>query len=200
MNPICTVNFMRSTVLMICCVFLLPSYSQRGDRYRSEVLSNGDTAVWVKSVDGTIRIYFQKGHEDYVRYYRYRDTTDVDDMSIWQTYQSMLNQQVFITQRALGNLLVLEFNSLGFRKGSVKAVFMFDCKGRIVAVSHFVFSTIPNWFCSENLLKISNCMKREIIYPKMGGKKYYPWGIHIWPFCMERGSFDFYWMSGHYLH
>ena len=64
MNPICTVNFMRSTVLMICCVFLLPSYSQRGDRYRSEVLSNGDTGVWVKSVDGTIRIYFQKGHED----------------------------------------------------------------------------------------------------------------------------------------
>ena len=197
MNPIYIIHprvFFRMTFLIWCILLSLSVYGQRGEVYRNECLSNGDTAVWVRFENDGLRIYFKNEREEYIRLYRYRDTVKTDDMSIWQTYQALLNPAVFMVQEDLGNLLIREFKHLEFDDSHpLVAVFMFNSEGQIVAMSHFFFpSGVPNNFSAEALSDVVERMKREIVYPKMGkGKDYYPWGIRIWPINMKDGCYKF---------
>ena len=173
--------------MFVACFLPLPLslYGQAEREFKREVLSNGDTAVWTHAKwRGKIpmfRVYFQKEHESYVCQY---------------------NPYIWKSHKELGDFLVENIGALGkeFRL-PLFVVFMLDGNGRIVSVDHFSFlDSLSEKIPAEYLSDVSCRMKKEFKYPRMYGKRYYPWGIKILKEDMERGHYEFQYFPFNFLH
>ena len=191
-----------SCILCFLCLAVCGVYGQDGRKPHWEVvkrepLSNGDVAVWVRdSVQEEVLVYFQKEYEGYEKMYRYRDTAQTDDRSVWLMYQSLCRPGLRDTQKKLGDLLLKCLVPMMPSDASVEGFevqFMLDQEGKIRAMGAFSLSF--DWLPSEVLLEVSRRMKEEIRYPSLRGKDYYPWGIIVIlsPENLEKGySFPYF--------
>ena len=194
--------------MFVACFLPLSLYGQAEREFKREVLSNGDTAVWTHAKwRGKIpmfRVYFQKEHESYVCQYKYKDTVRARDLDVdlWRTYHSLSNPYIWKSHKELGDFLIENIGALGkeFRL-PLFVVFMLDGDGWIVSVDHFSFlDSLSEKIPAEYLSDVSCRMKKEIKYPRMYGKRYYPWGIKILKEDMGRGHYEFQYFPFNFLH
>lgn len=121
---------------------------------------------------------------------------------MWRTYHSLSNPYIWKSHKELGDFLVENIGALGkeFRL-PLFVVFMLDGDGRIVSVDHFSFlDSLSEKIPAEYLSDVSCRMKKEIKYPRMYGKRYYPWGIKILKEDMGRGHYEFQYFPFNFLH
>lgn len=194
--------------MFVACFLPLFLYGQAERVFKREVLSNGDTAVWTRGKWRTeipmSRVYFQKEHESYVYQYKYKDTVRARDLDVdlWRTYHSLSNPDIWKSHKDLGDFLVENIGALGkeFRL-PLFVVFMLDGNGRIVSVDHFSFvDSLCEKIPAEYLFDVSRRMKKEIKYPQMYGKRYYPWGVKILREDMEHGHYEFQYFPFNFLY
>ena len=178
-------------LFLLCLLFsVYEAYGQEKCPLKSEPLSNGDTAVWMRGL-GEVNVYLQKEHERYVELFHYRDTAKVDDRSIWLMYQSLCKPGIRDVQKKLGNLLVdcMKSTAAPDTIHALTVLFMLDRNGRIIAIGRFSVQDKTLDLPSEIFLDIACRMKKEIKYPSLPGKDYYPWGISINPGHVKIGRY-----------